>query len=480
MATTRSGRRLAREAEGVTGTPSNPIPSKAPIDEDGDPNYSEPYTPLANPSDSQDSPLHFIPPSIPSNSRTQAGTSNPINPRGPFNFNFTPSNPPATSANAPTDSLDSTSNSRLMRDHFELLLARMQGEIDALKLAHAPPRPSQRDPKVKAALPEAYNGDRSKGEAFLQTARLYLELTEMNSLSFDTQILWILSYMKSDRALTWAKDEIACIRNSRPTYANWQEFEQAFRLKFFPHNELETARTILEGSSYWQGSRTVDDYTDRFNQLLHKSKYSIDEQTTLKYRKGLNLDVYTYVSNLPATAGRPKDNDLHGWMDAAIQFDETRRATETLKNTIARPIRPSPIINRSTSNTSNSSNPFIPQSSSFPNTRNRTFDRDRFPRGIIRPPPVGNLYNPNRVKTEQPEVKLEGANDKGKRPERTPSKDDQCFRCKGFGHWADNCPHRHDIRYMSVQEREEFDNEEALEMDRAESEAKEDFSNDDA
>jgi len=48
----------------------------------------------------------------------------------------------------------------------------------------------------------------------------------------------------------------------------WGDFEQQFRIHFFPVNAEADAINALEGASYHQGGRTVDDYLDNFQALV--------------------------------------------------------------------------------------------------------------------------------------------------------------------------------------------------------------------
>ena len=53
----------------------------------------------------------------------------------------------------------------------------------------------------------------------------------------------------------------------------WRNFEQQFRVHFFPVNAEADAINALEGTSYHQGGRTVDDYLDNFQALVSDAGY---------------------------------------------------------------------------------------------------------------------------------------------------------------------------------------------------------------
>ena len=54
----------------------------------------------------------------------------------------------------------------------------------------------------------------------------------------------------------------------------WRDFEQQFRLHFFPVNAEADAINALEGTSYHQGGRTVNDYLDSFQALVSNAGYT--------------------------------------------------------------------------------------------------------------------------------------------------------------------------------------------------------------
>ena len=61
-----------------------------------------------------------------------------------------------------------------------------------------PPIPQRSQPKV--VTPKTFDGDRSKGRAFLTSCQLYFTLRKSEFQDDEEKIQWILSYMKSGRA----------------------------------------------------------------------------------------------------------------------------------------------------------------------------------------------------------------------------------------------------------------------------------------
>jgi len=71
----------------------------------------------------------------------------------------------------------------------------------------------------------------------------------------------------------------------------WGEFEQQFQLHFFPANVEADAINGLEGTSYHQGNRTVDDYLDSFQALVSNAGYTDPRTLVVKFRRGLRLGI---------------------------------------------------------------------------------------------------------------------------------------------------------------------------------------------
>ena len=89
------------------------------------------------------------------------------------------------------------------------------------------------------------------------------------------KILWALTFFKNNCAAKWSEN---VFRQEADTgifpIPTWGDFEQQFRLHFFPVNAEADAINTLEGTSYHQGDRTVDDYLDNFQTLVSNAGYT--------------------------------------------------------------------------------------------------------------------------------------------------------------------------------------------------------------
>jgi len=127
----------------------------------------------------------------------------------------------------------------------------------------------------KLSYPPDFNGEHHNGHAFLNSCSLYICLASEQFHDKQERILWALTFFKGGRAAKWSKN-VFCQEADTGIFPiqTWGDFEQQFRLHFFPANAINT----LEGTSYHQGNRMVDNYLDSFQALVSDTGY-IDPQT---------------------------------------------------------------------------------------------------------------------------------------------------------------------------------------------------------
>ena len=106
----------------------------------------------------------------------------------------------------------------------------------------------------------------------------------------------------------------------------WGDFEQQFRLHFFPVNVEANAINTLEGTSYHQGNRTVDDYLDSFQALVSDAGYTDPQTVVVKFRQGLRLGIQNQIATMPYR--RPADTNPDAWYRAARRIDQVHLANE--------------------------------------------------------------------------------------------------------------------------------------------------------
>jgi len=96
---------------------------------------------------------------------------------------------------------------------------------------------------------------------------------------------------------------------------SWADFEQQFWSQFFLVNMEADAVNALEGFSYYQGNRMVDDYLDRFLTLVSNARYTDPRTLVVKFRRGLKTNIQGQIATM--SFGRPADTDPEAWYAAA-------------------------------------------------------------------------------------------------------------------------------------------------------------------
>jgi len=273
--------------------------------------------------------------------------------------------------------------------------------------------------KIKPAPPSDFDGDRGKGRAFLNSCELYLRLSPNRFPDELSKIYWALTYMKTDRAYMFANRTLRCEGITKlPRFRTWAEFRAEFIKEFFPRNETQRAITRLETTAYFQGKGSVDDYIDKFKDLIDLSGYTDGLAIVVKFRRGLDPEVQNYIANM--MEGRPEDDDIEGWYSAASRCDENRAANAAFH--------------------SSSRSPF---STRFPVTQAHT--------PTIPARQTGTSHVPSSVPTSNLPAPMDvDATKRGR------IRTSACYRCGKTGHLIKDCPQGFDVRFMTEDEREDW------------------------
>ena len=231
------------------------------------------------------------------------------------------------------------------------------------------PTPSLPSPTTLplAAVPSAFNGDRSKGLGFLAQCQLYLWVYGSLFTSDRVRILWALSYMKEGRAALFMRRTLRALSTNPSSLSfnpdSWASFEAVFLQKFCPRFELESAQIKLEGDGYHQGSRSVEDYVDEFQDLVQEAGYLAGPMVVWRFRHGLDRSIHDEISDMPVV-NRPGLGDLDGWINVATLIDQHRRAHEEFERNT------SPLVStpRHPASPTLPSSPDLPEVSSIPDS----------------------------------------------------------------------------------------------------------------
>ncbi|GLB33359.1 hypothetical protein LshimejAT787_0102430 [Lyophyllum shimeji] len=124
-----------------------------------------------------------------------------------------------------------------------------------------------------------------------------------------TRINWALSYMKGGRAARFA---IRALRHPNshgvaPRFRSYAELRTQFIVEFCPWDKKRKAATTLETSAYHQGSCSVDEYIDKFMDLVEEAQFPDGAQLVFRFCHGLNnrIDDFRSMANKTRAAPAP-------------------------------------------------------------------------------------------------------------------------------------------------------------------------------
>jgi hypothetical protein len=178
--------------------------------------------------------------------------------------------------------------------------------------------------ELKPALPPKYDGDRQHGQAFINACQAFFRLRPDQFPEEQIKIQWAMTYMSQGRAQKWVNRiyqwEALPANANAHYFVDWDHFRSIFRNEFYPLHADAVATNILEGRTYFQGNRNVDDYLDDFRDLIAESGYTSPKTIVVKFRRGLDPKIGDAVATM--AANRPDDLDPEGWYEAAVRIDQ--------------------------------------------------------------------------------------------------------------------------------------------------------------
>jgi Retrotransposon gag protein/Zinc knuckle len=314
--------------------------------------------------------------------------------------------------------------SRAMQDLMNKLLTQLAAKESSSSdtTPPTPPAPTPNASRIKPASPSEFDGDRSKGRAFFNSVNLYIALRSTEFADDQVRICWTLSFMKTGRAAIFADQIITNNRPENPVFANWKDFERKFIEDFYPYDEKTDALMKLESMRYFQGRRSTDVYIDEFLELTSRAKCTDPTTLVLKFRRGLDPTLQDRIAESPTC---PENEDIDAWFAAARRLDRNRIANEAFRGSSIKRVQPQP-----------------PTTKSFSQTPPKRFEFGSIPPATLNRPPAPSKAIPMGIPMDIDASK------------QSKAVDDTCRRCGEVGHWRNQCPHRFDVRYMDLDEKE--------------------------
>lgn len=112
----------------------------------------------------------------------------------------------------------------------------------------------------------------------------------------------------------------------QPKFVDWEDFSKAFKVEFTPAHFDALAINCLESAAYYQKNQSLDDYIDKFQDIIADSGYSDPKTIVVKFWRGLNPHIQNSVAMM--ASGRPSDKNLEAWYAMVHTVDQTQAANE--------------------------------------------------------------------------------------------------------------------------------------------------------
>ncbi|EJD47387.1 hypothetical protein AURDEDRAFT_62339, partial [Auricularia subglabra TFB-10046 SS5] len=133
----------------------------------------------------------------------------------------------------------------------------MAQQLRSANLA-APPTPAPDRERSAVSPPDSFDGNRANGRRFLRQCWLYIESRPRQFPDARARILFVLSYMKSGAAATWAGTVTQALMDNKSSYSAFADFLSDFALNFVLSDEKGDAANRIDGME--QGSHSIEDF----------------------------------------------------------------------------------------------------------------------------------------------------------------------------------------------------------------------------
>ena len=192
---------------------------------------------------------------------------------------------------------------------------------------------SKQQTRPKLPSPPDFSSERSSGQAFFNSCTLYLRLAPEQFSCNEEKIFWTFIFFKDGRATRWSEN-LFCQEADTGIFLiqSWTDFKQQFQSQFFPVNAEADTVNALEGSSYYQGNWTVDNYLDSFLTLVSDARYTDPQTLVVKFHQGLKSNIQSQIAIMPFR--QPTDTDLEAWYAATQRIDQAQLTNEAFQSTL--------------------------------------------------------------------------------------------------------------------------------------------------
>src|SRR5260221_638396 len=174
--------------------------------------------------------------------------------------------------------------------------------------ANLRPVPRTHDAKPMGELPDVFDGDRTKADAFIDQLNHYfllnLDVPGVNSPI--KKVALAITLIKGTQVAGWTRALGELLRTLDPIHNNvpplWEHFEREFQKKFQDSSKQQRARASL--NNHHMKWPDIDAYVSSFEELLRLAEYTAgNNESANLFLQGLPRSITTKVMKAPLPTG---------------------------------------------------------------------------------------------------------------------------------------------------------------------------------
>ncbi|XP_050218370.1 uncharacterized protein LOC126669084 [Mercurialis annua] len=175
---------------------------------------------------------------------------------------------------------------------------------------------------MRTEIPEFYGG--LKSEEFLDWLATVEEILEFKDVPADRRVPLVATRFRDRTTAWWQQLKLTRSRLGKPKIDTWEKMKKHLKTTFLPYNFQRLMYQKLQNLR--QGSKSVDDYTTEFFQLIAQNEIQeTEDQLVARYIGGLRVSIQDTVNLFDPVS-------LSAAYQKALQIEKQSRRTSSFSN----------------------------------------------------------------------------------------------------------------------------------------------------